>query len=819
MKKTIPILMIIILITSGFGANALNISDQPITQNQLNQKIQTHIQTPQLTVQNYNQQYIDITLEQTTTYLQTPQKPLLPKIVKTIELPFGVTNIHIQAKTGTITNYQLTKQIRPASIHIPLTSDTNQITISNIDLKDKQTYQSNEPYPNTWYKYNIGCGLNQNMQRVTFVVIHHYPIQYTPQQNKIQVCEDITFDITYEEPRRNLTPTNEEYDLLIIAPLQFHLYLRRLVRHKNNMGLQTKLVSTSKIYRTTEGVDKPEKIKKYIWSEIENSSITYVLLVGGLKNQFWARPRDDHSQGSKGWYVPVRYNNLYDDPEHPLAESSIYDPGVITDLYYADIYEEDGKFSSWDPNGDGIFAAMSKPNVENDTGIDMFPDIAVGRLACRNRLEVIIMVNKIIKYEKKPADRTWFEKIISISGDGFLDQQDLDFQWNISELPNGEYTIYAQSKNPDGNIGPLDIINVTIDMTQESNITFNHDDHLKVDKYPFPPIAEITSPSEGNILGNTDYFREPTEGEAYGNMFLGWANISFENNTMHIRGKSYDPQPYGNLTDVHVWITNSNNDIVYNEWRNNTEMYYEGEWVAGNKKLMGKGGALYYLPDYFEKDLVWASNGKLTGQPDVIEKLTEGAGFAFLSGHGSPRVWADHYPGVPGNRRYGSVTGLLTIDRRGPPFFPMFHIKNYDKPFILVVGGCHNAQFNVSYIPSKLDGLLHLYMWTYGSPAPECFNWWLTRLPRRGAIASLGNTGLGYGTLGKECTVGGLDGGICLEFFRQYSEMGHEILGTAYCQTQTYYAQTFDMEEDDHIKSLQQWVLLGDPSLMIGGYS
>jgi hypothetical protein len=249
-------------------------------------------------------------------------------------------------------------------------------------------------------------------------------------------------------------------------------------------------------------------------------------------------------------------------------------------------------------------------------------------------------------------------------------------------------------------------------------------------------------------------------------------------------------------------------------------MYYEGEWITGEIALKGKGGALYYMPSDFEKEILWTSNGLFTGQEDVLPALTEGAGFVFFSGHGSPRVWGDHYPGVPGNRGHGSVTGLVTIDRfGGPPIVPVSKIKNYNKPFILVVGGCHNSQFNVSYIASKLDRWFDLYMWTYGGPAPECWSWWITRLNNRGAIASIGNTGLGYGTLGSDCNIGGLDGGISLEFFRQYGELGHDVLGDAYRETLTYYASTFDMKEDDHIKSLHQWVLLGDPSLMIGGYS
>ena len=84
----------------------------------------------------------------------------------------------------------------------------------------------------------------------------------------------------------------------------------------------------------------------------------------------------------------------------------------------------------------------------------------------------------------------------------------------------------------------------------------------------------------------------------------------------------------------------------------------------------------------------------------------------------------------------------------------------------------------------------------------------------------MGNTGLGYGSLGNESNSGGLDGGICIEFFKQYGQNHKEILGDAYAATLSEYLHTFigSNPEDDHVKSLQQWVLLGDPTLKMGGY-
>jgi hypothetical protein len=804
MKKILLITVIGLLVLHGAGTVAIT--------NETTGKINEIIKTTPLTIKE--NKYAEIQLKDTATYLMKPGQPVLPKIVKTVELEFNARSINVEATPKTVKEYKIAKEIRPAPTPVPLIPGA-----TAKHTKNQAIYTSDEPFPSSWYTYRVGCGLNRKGEHVTHVAIHLFPVRYIPAKDKLHVAEEFEITITYEKNGKKPFPLNSEYDLVIITPSRFARETMRLVEHKNNHGVKTLLKTTEEIYTEYTGVDKPEQIKYFIKDAVETLGVKYVLLLGGMKSLIWGRSRDDVNQGTRDWHVPVRYNNLFDDPEHPLTAGSIYDPGVISDLYYADIYKEGGVFEDWDPNDDGVFAAWGRPGVENDTNLDLYPDVYLGRLACRNIQEVKIVIDKIIKYEEKPCDPSWFKKMIVVSGDGFLDQQDLDIQWNVNDLPDGEYTIYAQSINKDGVAGPLDIINVTLDRTAKTNITFNHDDHLRTDTYPFPPITEITSPSEGDILGNTDFFYKPSEWEAYCNEFTGWANVSYENGTMHIRGKSYDPRPYGNLTHVHVWIKNSDGEIVFSKWRNNTEMYYEGEWVTGAKPLKGRGGALYYMPDDFEHVILWTSNGKFTGQQDVIDTLSQGSGFVFFSGHGSPRVWADHLPGVPGNRGPASVLGLVTIDPfGGPPFFPMEKISNIDKPSVLVVGGCHNSQFNVTLIGSLLDWRLGLKLWTYGMPAPECWSWWFVRLKNRGAIATIGNTGLGYGLLGKDCTTGGLDGGLSSDFFRQYGTEGYDILGETYGQTLTTYIDTFDMEEDDHVKTITQWVLLGDPSLKIGGY-
>jgi hypothetical protein len=79
---------------------------------------------------------------------------------------------------------------------------------------------------------------------------------------------------------------------------------------------------------------------------------------------------------------------------------------------------------------------------------------------------------------------------------------------------------------------------------------------------------------------------------------------------------------------------------------------------------------------------LWVSTGTLKGPSDIIKELRKGAGFLYLSGHGTPREWCTHP--VADSYRW--------IDLYQ---FEMNNIGNAGKLPICVVGGCHNSQFDV----------------------------------------------------------------------------------------------------------------------------
>ncbi|MCK5112304.1 MAG: hypothetical protein KAQ84_02060, partial [Thermoplasmatales archaeon] len=194
------------------------------------------------------------------------------------------------------------------------------------------------------------------------------------------------------------------YDLLIIAPQAFSRYILPLVHHKNKFGVKTILVDVEDVYHQMfwHGRDKAEKIKYFIKSALDEWGIKYVLLVGGRKNQ----------RATETWWIPVRYSHL------DRRYGQFVERKFISDLYFADIYDENDNFSSWDTDDDGIYGEWPEDKAAEDTP-DLYPDVYVGRLPCRNAFEVRIMVRKIISYETGKSSDSWFKTMVVVAGDTY----------------------------------------------------------------------------------------------------------------------------------------------------------------------------------------------------------------------------------------------------------------------------------------------------------------------------------------------------------------------------------------------------------------
>ncbi|RLF52961.1 MAG: peptidase C25, partial [Thermoplasmata archaeon] len=241
-------------------------------------------------------------------------------------------------------------------------------------------------------------------------------------------------------------------------------------------------------------------------------------------------------------------------------------------------------------------------------------------------------------------------------------------------------------------------------------------------------------------------------------------------------------------------------------WPDPNDPYYEGE---EENKL-----ALECMKD-FEGIKLWTSLGTLSVE-NVVEEVSKGCGFLFFDGHGNPMSWATHPP----HDEETWIDGLRVQD--------MHKLSNDGMYPVCVVGGCHNCQFNVSIM-----NLLKIwegagwyeYIWK-GETSPECWGWWITRKNGGGSIATLGYTGLDYFAIGNydnddlpDC-VQYFSGFLHVNFFKGYGVEGIDILGELHVNTLIKYITTHNVYKDPiDCKTVEEWVLLGDPTLKIGGYA
>lgn len=330
-------------------------------------------------------EYTSILMPQATGSINTPGHPELPKITKTFMLPFhsSIESIVVESEKENEL-FKVDKPVNPVSYPQPLNPSIKPLK----QTINKQIYASSDIYPKESIQSTVGTGLTENKQ-ATILSLNWYPVQYIPATNTLSFTQNITVTITYTPPNKTVQQQNQN-DLVIIGPEEFSDAIQPLVDHKNSYDTQTIFTSVEHIYQNYDGRDHAEQIKYYLYDTVNTLGTKYVMLLGSIDKT-------------------------------PMRRSAIrfyYDEDILTDLYYADLFENDGDFSSWDTNENDKF---SEYNWEDGLleYVDLYPDIHVGRLPCNNKEEVNTMVNKIIQYESTAATASWFDRIILMAGDTF----------------------------------------------------------------------------------------------------------------------------------------------------------------------------------------------------------------------------------------------------------------------------------------------------------------------------------------------------------------------------------------------------------------
>ena len=371
-----------------------------------------------------NNEYISLNFEESNSYILDSGRPMLPVFTKVFILPFGSKIVDVDVSFSNEKSMTLSKFVKPATEPTPLDNLNKMSTDTSLDYS---IYDSCEIYPSESFTYSTGGGLDNN-QHVTFLSVKCYPVRYSPGYNKIYYSNDIDVEVVYNPPSYSMN-YNGEYDLVIITPSKFENLLNELVDHKNNYGVNTFLKTTEEIYSEYSGYDNPEKIKYFLKDSVEELGTEYALIVGDID------------------LVPIRYSSIEAWGEEDLP----------TDMYYADLYNSEGDFLNWDSNGNKVYGEWDWRDGPIDE-IDLHPDIKIGRLPCRNKIDVLITLNKIIHYETNSNGDSWLDKIILMGGDTFPNHGVIEGELVTEEISQ-EMSTFESVKlwTSTGNFNPLKI--------------------------------------------------------------------------------------------------------------------------------------------------------------------------------------------------------------------------------------------------------------------------------------------------------------------------------------------------------------------------
>jgi Peptidase family C25 len=152
---------------------------------------------------------------------------------------------------------------------------------------------------------------------------------------------------------------------------------------ESNLGMTDTAVTVEHIYANYPGRDNTEKVRNFIRYAYQDWGTTHVLLGGDVD------------------VVPYRLAYVY---RYGRTQN------IPCDLYYADL---DG---DWDRDGDGVFGEL-------EDSVDLYPDVAVGRVTSSTPAEAARFVSKVLTYASN-ATAPYLNDVL-LSGFDLYDDPDI----------------------------------------------------------------------------------------------------------------------------------------------------------------------------------------------------------------------------------------------------------------------------------------------------------------------------------------------------------------------------------------------------------
>ena len=245
-------------------------------------------------------------------------------------------------------------------------------------------------------------------------------------------------------------------------------------------------------------------------------------------------------------------------------------------------------------------------------------------------------------------------------------------------------------------------------------------------------------------------------------------------------------------------IIHYENETYGSDWFN-TMIYIGGntfQWNSGNEGEELNEMIMDILPQ-FTPEIIWTSKENFNRRT-ISDTITAGAGFLDYSGHGFENGMGTYTPSGTSMKYYYSAY--------------IKDLKNGYKLPIIFFDACLTAKIDyvlqdlLDYRAYFVFNLLAKILQVDTSQRVPCYAWAFVNHKNGGAIATIGATRTAYG---------GVDSGagkMSLEFFSAYDTS--QYLGEMMTEMQNGYLN--DVPNDDF--TVEEFILLGDPTLRIGGY-
>ncbi len=370
-------------------------------------KANVYFEKPKTTTVNIkSKEYLKIESEGME-FTSIPGKPLLPVKTFIFIVPPNADEINVSLMDIKVDTFSLELPILPAQKPVPFFSNWKDFITT---IEPENEYYNKDQFIPVERINGLKIGNKGGFKIVYFQV---YPYRYNPVSSRLEVMSEAEIVINYKEGKnvsfspskkqldvhkvlleelvynkedierfsppimRNLSttlpPDNYEY-VIISGSSAFNNSFRKLAEWKKKKGIKTKIVNIDWIISNYSGYDKAEKLRNFM-KDAYSTWGTIWFLLGGQGDWEWEEE-----------YVPRRdlfYAHLLMPVYYPDQETI---PG---DIYFSNL---DG---NWDFNNNHIYG-------EEGDSVDLFSDVFVGRLPCKDVESAENMVNKILVFEKKP---------------------------------------------------------------------------------------------------------------------------------------------------------------------------------------------------------------------------------------------------------------------------------------------------------------------------------------------------------------------------------------------------------------------------------